>query len=148
MKAVLQRVGSASVTVDGQTIAGIGQGLLVLLGIAKGDTEQDIQYITEKSTNLRIFESENGKLDHSVKDIDGEILLVSQFTLCGDCKKGRRPDFGDAAPVEDARELYQKAIKAFEKTGIVTRQGQFQAYMQVQLTNDGPVTIILDSKNK
>lgn len=145
MKFLIQRVENASVSVEDQTISNIGRGLLILAGFEKSDTENELKYLVDKSLNLRIFESEKGKLDHSIKDIDGEVLFVSQFTLCADCKKGRRPDFGNAADSEYARDLYEKGLNAFEKNGIVVKPGKFQNHMKVNLTNDGPVTIMLES---
>jgi len=148
MRAVIQRVKSAEVLVKNETIGKIEKGILVLLGITAGDDEADIQYLADKITNLRIFEGESGKMDLSVQDINGSILIVSQFTLYGSCRKGRRPDFGNAAPTEEAEAIYKKTIEAFKKTGIQVEDGEFQAYMQVQLENDGPVTLIIDSPNQ
>lgn len=145
MKAVIQRVKNARVSVNDESIGSIGHGLVVLLGIGKEDSESDIQWIVEKITNLRIFEGESGKMDLSIQDAKGELLIVSQFTLYGKCDKGRRPDFTDAAPIEDAKNLYNDTLKAFQQTGIPVQQGEFQAYMQVELQNDGPVTLILES---
>lgn len=147
MKALIQRVKESSVTVGDEIISEIGNGMLVLLGIEKGDGEKDIKYLAEKITNLRIFEGEDGRFDYSILDKGGEIMLVSQFTLCADCKKGRRPDFGLAAPAEDAKDLYEKAVRAFGDMGVKVKQGKFQTHMLVKLTNDGPVTILLDSKH-
>lgn len=113
MKALIQRVSQAAVTVDNQEISRIGKGILILLGITHGDSEKDINYLIEKITNLRIFEGETGKMDLSVRDVKGELLLVSQFTLYGDCNKGRRPDFGNAAPLEEARAIFEKACQLF-----------------------------------
>lgn len=153
MRAVIQRVTAAEVTVRGasaaETLKGkIGKGIVVLLGIAKGDSEKDIQWMVEKIPNLRIFEGEDGKLDLSLRDVHGEILLVSQFTLYGKCDKGRRPDFGEAAPIEEAKETYKKAAEAFLTSGIPVQEGEFQAYMQVKLQNDGPLTLILESQQQ
>lgn len=145
MRAVIQRVSSASVTVDGQTRGEISQGLLILLGITHGDSEKEIQWMVEKITNLRIFEGESGKLDLSVQDVGGALLIVSQFTLYGKCDKGRRPDFGEAAPIEEAKKIYEQAVKAFKSTNLSTEEGEFQANMLVELRNDGPLTLILDS---
>lgn len=145
MRALIQRVSKASVTVDEKKIGEIGKGILILLGITRGDSEKDIAYLHEKITNLRIFEGENGKLDLSVRDIKGELLLVSQFTLCGDCNKGRRPDFNSAAPVEEARTIFEKACEIFKKSDVPAKTGQFQANMRVELINDGPLTLMLES---
>lgn len=146
MKALIQRTSTASVHVDDKTIAKTEKGLVVFLGIAKGDNESDIKYLVDKIANLRIFESENSRMDLSVSDIKGDILVVSQFTLCGNCNKGRRPDFTQAAPVEEAKELYEKTVEAFKSTGLKIQEGKFQAYMHVELINDGPVTIMLESR--
>ena len=146
MRALIQRVLSASVKVDGNEIGKINKGILVLLGVKSGDTENDARYLCEKITNLRIFENEAGKLDFSLLDIKGEILLVSQFTLYGSCDKGRRPDFGAAAPVDEAKSIYEKSVEAFKTSGLKVETGQFQAHMQVELINDGPVTLLIESK--
>ncbi|MCA9374030.1 D-tyrosyl-tRNA(Tyr) deacylase [Candidatus Peregrinibacteria bacterium] len=148
MRAVIQRVKKAHVSVNEKIIGSIGHGLVVLLGIGKDDTQKDKDWIVEKVTKLRIFEGKTGKMDFSVQDANGELLIISQFTLYGKCDKGRRPDFTEAAPVAEAKELYHETIKAFEKTGIPVQQGEFQAYMQVELQNDGPVTLILESPQK
>ncbi len=145
MRALIQRVTKASVTVDGTKISEIGKGILILLGITQGDNEKDSTYLLEKISNLRIFEK-NGKLDLSVKDVQGELLLVSQFTLYGDCNKGRRPDFNSAAPIEEARAVFEKACEIFRKSDVPTKTGQFQADMQVELINDGPFTLMIESK--
>ncbi len=146
MRAVLQRVKSARVEVDGNTVGSIGHGLLVFVGIGADDNGKDIDYIVNKTLNLRIFGDENSKFNLSLLDVKGEILLVSQFTLFGDCRKGRRPSFSDAAPVDAAKEMYEKVIEAFRKKGIKVETGEFQAMMEVYLINDGPVTMLLDSK--
>jgi len=146
MKAVIQRVKEASVEVDGQVVGKIGHGLLVFLGVGKDDGQKDMDWLIEKIINLRIFEKENGKFDQSLLDVHGELLLVSQFTLYGDCSKGRRPSFSDAMEVDKARELFEVFVaKAREKVGRV-ETGVFQAHMDVKLINDGPVTLIIDSK--
>lgn len=145
MRALIQRVTKASVTVDGNKISEIGKGILILLGITHGDNEKDINYLLEKISNLRIFEKD-GKLDLSVRDVSGEMLLVSQFTLYGDCNKGRRPDFNDAAPIEEARATFEKACEIFGKSDVPVKTGQFQANMQVELVNDGPFTIMIESR--
>lgn len=146
MRALIQRVTKASVTIEGKTVGDIGKGILILLGITQGDNEKDITYLLEKIGNLRIFEGQDGKLDLSVRDVKGEQLLVSQFTLYGDCNKGRRPDFTAAAPVEEARKIFEKACEIFGRSDVPTKTGQFQANMQVELVNDGPFTLMLESK--
>jgi len=145
MRALIQRVTKASVTVDGNKLSEIGKGILILLGITQGDNEKDINYLLEKISNLRIFEKD-GKLDLSVRDVQGELLLVSQFTLYGDCNKGRRPDFNGAAPIEEARTVFEKSCEIFQKSDVPVKIGQFQANMQVELINDGPFTLMIESK--
>ena len=145
MRAVVQRVSSSKVTVDGEVIGNINKGLLVLLGVTHEDTSKDVDYIIDKVLNLRIFEDENEKMNLSLKDVSGELLVVSQFTLYGDCRKGRRPSFSSAARPEVATKLYEEFIEKARKEGIVTQTGQFGAHMMVDLTNDGPVTILLES---
>jgi len=146
LRVVVQRVKNASVTVENEIVSEISTGLLVLLGVAKEDTPADIDYMASKVANLRIFQDEQGKMNLSLLDIDGEALIVSQFTLYGDCRKGRRPSFIEAAQPEKADEMYQKLIAALKQMGISTKGGVFQAYMDVELVNDGPVTILLDSQ--
>lgn len=146
MKSVIQRVKSASVTVDGQVVASIGKGLLVLVGIGKGDTGSDLEWSLEKLINLRIFEKEEGRLDYSLLDVEGDLLLVSQFTLYGDCRKGRRPSFSEAMAADEARTMFQGFVEGARKKVRNVQAGVFQASMDVSLVNDGPVTIILDSK--
>lgn len=146
MRAVIQRVSRASVEVEDRVLAKIGQGLVVLLAVGSDDTETDIDYIVEKTVNMRIFERE-GKFDLSLKDVDGEVLLVSQFTLYGDIRKGRRPSFTEAAPPAEAKSMYEKAYRKFAEQA-PTKEGEFQARMSVNIVNDGPVTILLDSKKK
>jgi D-tyrosyl-tRNA(Tyr) deacylase len=145
MRAVLQRVLRASVRVDGEVVASIGKGLLVLLGIGKNDQEEDIHWMTDKLIHLRIFEDQQGKMNHSLSEIGGEILLVSQFTLYGDCRKGRRPNFEEAAPVEKARFLYERMLETLKRKGVLVQSGVFQAKMEVELVNDGPVTLLLET---
>ncbi len=145
MRAVIQRVKSASVTVDNKLISEIGPGLLIFLGISHTDAEKELEYIANKIANLRIFEDANGKMNCSILDTSGEALVVSQFTLYGDCRKGRRPSFINAARPDVANDLYEQFITILEKLNIPTRGGTFQAMMDVQLINDGPVTILLDS---
>ena len=146
MIAVVQRVKESSVTVDGIIIGRIGAGLLVLLGIAKKDTINDIDYIADKILNLRIFEDVNNKMNRSILDTGGEMLVVSQFTLLGDCRKGRRPSFIDAADPEKANELYEKFVEKICSKGVKVQTGMFRAMMDVSLVNDGPVTLIVESK--
>lgn len=146
MRAVVQRVSFARVTVEGNTIGQIDHGLLVLLGVGQGDGEEDVKYIADKVANLRIFADPDGKFNLSVQDVKGKVLAVSQFTLYGDCRKGRRPSFTEAAPPEMANKLYEKFIEAVAAYGIPVERGQFQAHMVVELANDGPVTMLLDSK--
>ncbi|MED9947055.1 MAG: D-aminoacyl-tRNA deacylase [Peptacetobacter hiranonis] len=145
MRAVVQRVSRSEVTVDGRTTGKINKGLLVLLGVTHGDTSKDVDYIVDKIINLRIFEDENDKMNLSLKDIGGEMLAVSQFTLYGDCRKGRRPSFTNAAAPEEADKLYQEFVKKVSEQGINTETGEFGAHMMVDLVNDGPVTILLES---
>ncbi len=145
MRAVIQRVNGASVQVDGKTVGEIGKGLLVFLGVGDGDTETDLNYIADKTAGLRIFSDEDDKMNLSVTDIDGEILVVSQFTLYGDCRKGRRPNFTSSMEPVTAERMYEEFIKAIEAKGIKTAHGEFGADMQVGISNDGPVTILLDS---
>jgi len=145
MRAVVQRVRRASVTVEGRTVGAIGQGLLVLLGVGREDTERDADYVAAKIRDLRLFADADGRMNRSVAEIGGAVLVVSQFTLYGDCRKGRRPSFIDAAPPDKAEEFYQQFIRALSNTGISVRAGIFQAMMDVELVNDGPVTILLDS---
>ena len=145
MRAVVQRVSSSKVTVDGEVTGEINKGLLVLLGVTHEDTSKDVDYIIDKVLNLRIFEDENEKMNLSLKDVGGELLVVSQFTLYGDCRKGRRPSFSSAARPEVATKLYEEFIEKARKEGIVTKTGQSGAHMMVDLTNDGPVTILLES---
>lgn len=147
MKAVVQRVKHAQVTVDGDTIGKIGPGLMVLLGVQEGDDEKAADYLVDKITHLRIFEDENGKMNKGLKDAGGELLVVSQFTLMGDCRKGRRPSFTQAAPPQEADALYQYFVAQAQKTGIHVETGKFQAEMEVTLNNHGPVTLILDTRN-
>ena len=145
MRAVVQRVSSASVTVDEREVGRVGPGLCVLLGVRSGDREQDASWMAEKLVNLRIFEDENGKLNRSLLDAGGAMLIVSQFTLYGDCRKGRRPSFIDAALPEVANTLYEKFVECVRFRGIEVATGEFQTHMVVSLSNDGPVTLILDS---
>ncbi|MDD6563812.1 MAG: D-aminoacyl-tRNA deacylase [Clostridiales bacterium] len=145
MRAVIQRVTSASVEVSGEVIGKIGKGLLVFLGVGDGDTEQDLNYIADKTVGLRIFSDEDDKMNLSVTDVNGEILVVSQFTLYGDCRKGRRPNFTSSMEPKRAQEMYEMFIDRIKGKGISTEHGSFGADMQVKILNDGPVTILLDS---
>lgn len=146
MRAVLQRVSEASVKVDNNIIGQIQKGFVVLLGIGKEDNEEDIKYICEKIINLRVFEDAQDKMNLSVLDVEGELLIISQFTIYGDCRKGRRPSFDTAAKVEEAKRLYEKFLEEIKNNGIKIEAGEFQADMKVSLVNDGPVTMLLDSK--
>ena len=146
MRAVVQRVKKAAVEVEGETIGSIGPGLLVLLGVSQRDTETDLRYLADKVVNLRIFPDEDDKMNRSVLEAGGSVLVVSQFTLYGDCRKGRRPSYNDAAPPEKARELYEAFARLIAAQKLIVATGRFQADMQVSLTNDGPVTILLDSE--
>ena len=144
MKTVIQRVLRASVTVDGQTIASIGQGYLVLAGMAKGDTKETVERITKKMLALRIFADENGKTNRSIRDVNGSLLLVSQFTLCADTSHGNRPGFTTAAAPDEAEKLYEYMLSLCARSGLAVEHGQFGADMKVELVNDGPFTIILE----
>ena len=145
MRAVIQRVRSASVTVEGQVVSEIGKGLLIFLGIAQEDTAADVNYIASKIANLRIFEDAEERMNLSILDVGGECLVVSQFTLYGDCRKGRRPSFIGAARPEKADPFYQAFMDEISRLGVPVKAGVFQAMMDVKLINDGPVTIMLDS---
>ena len=145
MRAVVQRVSRAKVTVDGWTAGEIGRGLLVLLGVGQQDTEADAAYLSEKVVGLRIFEDEDGKMNRSVRDVSGSVLVVSQFTLYGDVRRGKRPSFDEAAPPELARQLYELFVGQIQAAGLRCETGRFQEMMQVELVNEGPVTILLDS---
>lgn len=146
MRAVVQRVTSSSVKVDGKIIGKIDKGFNVLIGICKDDTLEDLQYIKDKLINLRIFHDENDKMNLSILDVKGDILAISQFTLYGDCRKGRRPNFMEAMSGEDAKALYDKFIQMLKESELKVETGEFGAEMQVEINNDGPVTILLDSK--
>lgn len=146
MRAVLQRTLHSQVTVDGEVVGRIGAGLTVLLGVGPEDTETDVQYMKDKILNLRIFEDEAGKMNRSLLDTAGELLIVSQFTLYGDCRKGRRPGFSSAASPELAERLYEELTAACRAEGVTVATGIFAAEMQVELVNDGPVTMLLDSR--
>lgn len=148
MRALVQRVSSASVRVDAETVSSIGAGLLVLLGVAEGDTEADAAYLAGKVANLRIFADDQNRFNRSALDVGAELLVVSQFTLYGDTRKGRRPDFTAAANPEEARRLYEHTVDLFRGLGLTTATGRFQEYMEVTLANDGPVTLMLDSADR
>ena len=146
MRAVVQKVKNASVVVEGEKISDIGDGLLVLLAVKESDADQDLAYIKKKIENLRIFEDSDEKMNLSIKDVGGEILLVSQFTLYGDVRKGNRPSFIESAKPDKANEYYEVLIDQLRHDGFKVQTGKFQTHMEVNLTNDGPVTIILDSE--
>ena len=148
MRALIQRVTSASVYVDDSSVGEIGIGLLVLIGIKNGDKETDVEYVVDKTTNLRIFPDNEGKFDKSVADVGGSVLLVSQFTLYSNTRKGRRPSFTEAMPPEEAKDMFDAVTKAFEATGVSVQRGIFRSQMQVNLVNDGPVTIMIDSEDR
>jgi len=147
MRAVIQRVKSCEVKVENKTVGKIDRGILIFLGIKKDDTEKEIDYLLNKILNLRIFEYENGKMNLSVKDIKGEILVVSEFTLYGDCRKGNRPNYIEAAPALYAEEIYNKFIEKLKISNLKIETGIFRAMMEIYIVNDGPVTLIIDTKN-
>src|SRR4051812_6972123 len=148
MRAVIQRVLRATVSVEAVVVGSIGEGLLVLLGITAGDTERDVSWMVEKVVNLRVFPDLAGKMNLSVRDRGGALLVVSQFTLYGDCSRGRRPSFDAAAPAGQARSLYESFLARARETGLSVEAGLFQAHMAVELLNDGPVTLVVDSPRK
>ena len=148
MRALLQRVAHAAVAVEGREAGRIGPGLLILLGVAATDDEADAQYLVDKTVNLRIFADGQNRFNRSALDIGAELLLVSQFTLYAETRKGRRPDFSKAAPPQQAQQLYEYAVTRFRDTGLQVATGVFQEYMQVALQNDGPVTLLLDSADR
>ena len=145
MRAILTRVKSASVTIDGKVNGAIGPGFLILLGVGPNDTEKECRYLAEKALSLRIFEDENGKMNRGLDAIGGQVLVVSQFTLYGNCRKGRRPSFVEAAPPALGEELYEKFLTICQELGYPPQHGRFGASMQVESINDGPVTLILDT---
>ena len=148
MKALLQRVSKASVTVEGEVVADIGRGLVIFVGVSKGDTERDAQYLAGKTVDLRIFPDSESKFNLSALDTSGELLVVSQFTLLADAKKGRRPSFTDAAPPQQAEALFQRFLEFLRQSELKVESGRFQEHMHVEIHNDGPVTILLDSRDK
>lgn len=148
MRAVLQRVTRASVRIEGETVGEIGVGLLVLLGVARDDTDEDARYLLEKLTGLRVFADEEGRMNLSVAEVGGALLVVSQFTLYGDVRRGRRPSWIEAAPPEVAEPLYEHFVREARRTGLVVETGGFGRMMEVELVNDGPVTILLDSRKR
>jgi D-tyrosyl-tRNA(Tyr) deacylase len=147
VKALLQRVSAASVAVAGEVVGRIGRGLVVLVGVANGDTEKEARYLARRTVNLRIFSDPAGKFNLSALDIGGELLVVSQFTLLADTRKGRRPSFADAAPPAEAEKLFELFVDEAQASGLKVETGRFQQHMQVEIHNDGPVTIMLDSKD-
>jgi D-tyrosyl-tRNA(Tyr) deacylase len=148
VKALIQRVSKASVSIDGEEVGRIGRGLVVFLGVADGDTQKDAQYLMQKIINLRIFADAEEKFNLSALDIDGELLLVSQFTLLADTRKGRRPSFIGAAPPDRAEAMFDYFVELARDSGLKVATGRFQQYMQVEIHNDGPVTVMLDSRDK
>ena len=148
MRAVVQRVSSASVTVDHRIVGQIGRGLLALVGVERDDGVADVEYIAGKISDLRVFEDAEHHMNRSVHDVGGAVLVVSQFTLAADCRKGRRPSFDAAAPPQIARPLYEQVVRELQAGGLTVATGEFQAMMQVALVNDGPVTLLLDSRKR
>lgn len=146
MRAVVQRVKEASVSVDGAVVGRIGRGLLVLLGVGQGDSQADVDYVADKTANLRIFEDDAGHMNRSALDVSGAVLVVSQFTLYGDARNGRRPGFSSAAPPEEANRLYEAVVARLRSAGLPVETGTFRTMMDVALVNHGPVTILLDSR--
>lgn len=148
MRVVLQRVTRATVSVDGRTIGEVGPGLVLLVGVAKGDTDADVEYVADKCAYLRVFEDADGKMNRSALDVGAEVLAISQFTLCGDTRKGRRPGFNEAASPEVARPLYERLIDRLRAFGLRVETGQFGARMLVEIWNDGPVTFLIESRGE
>ena len=148
MRAVIQRVSKGRVTVKGRETGSIGKGFVVLLGISGDDALEDVEYLADKIVNLRVFEDSEGKMNLSIKDVGGDLLVISQFTLYGDCRKGRRPSYTDAAPPDMAEELYEEFVKECRQKDVRVETGQFQAHMEVELINDGQVTLFIHSKRE
>ena len=148
MRALVQRVSQGSVSVEGILVGGIGPGLVVLLGVGRGDSEEDVRYIVDKVVNLRVLPDEAGRFERSALDVGAELLIISQFTLYADTRKGRRPSFTEAASPQEAEALFQRAVKLFQETGLRVEMGRFQEHMLVQISNDGPVTIWIDSADR
>ena len=148
MRALVQRVSDGSVSIDGQVVGSIGPGLVILVGISRDDTEEDVPYIVSKTVNLRIFADEQGRFNLSALETGAELLVISQFTLYGDTRKGRRPSFTQAAPPEQAETLFESTVGMFRESGLTVEVGRFQAHMVVSIRNDGPVTIMLDSADR
>jgi D-tyrosyl-tRNA(Tyr) deacylase len=148
MRAVVQRVSSARVLVDGQITGQIARGLLVLVAVRQDEDSRDVAWMAEKILHLRLFEDDSGKMNRSVAEVGGGILAVSQFTLYGDCRKGRRPSYSEAAPPAEAQAFYDEFVRKLRESGLLVQEGVFQAKMDVQLTNDGPVTVLLDSPER
>jgi D-tyrosyl-tRNA(Tyr) deacylase len=148
MRAVVQRVSRAAVTVGNEQVGAIDRGFVVLLGVADGDAREDALYLAQKIAGLRVFEDDEGKMNQGLAEVNGKLLVVSQFTLLGDCRKGRRPSFDKAARPENARALYEAFVAAVSELGIETATGRFQEHMLVELVNDGPVTLLLDSRRE
>lgn len=148
MRAVIQRVSSASVSIDGEVVSRIETGLVVLVAVGRDDSDADADYIVEKTVHLRVFPDAEGRFDRSVEDVGGSLLVVSQFTLYGDVRRGRRPSFTDAAPPDEAVARFDDVVERFRATGVPVETGQFQAMMDVALVNDGPVTLMLDSVDR
>lgn len=146
MRAVVQRVSSSSVSVEGEMIGSIKRGITVLLGVEEGDTSKDVDYMVDKIINLRIFEDEDEKMNYSLLDVEGEMLAISQFTLLGDCRKGRRPSYKTAARPDEANDLYMSFVEKCRASNVKVETGKFQADMKVDILNDGPVTLLVDSK--
>ena len=144
MKALIQRVKSSSVTIAGEVYSQIGSGMLIFVGVEKLDEKENAKKLADKLLNLRIFEDEDGKMNRSLLDVKGEVLVVSQFTLCGDCKKGTRPSFDNSAPVEKAIDLYEYFVSLVKDSGLITKTGKFQSHMDVSIVNDGPVTFMIE----
>ena len=148
MRALIQRVSEASVTIDDKVVGSVGSGLVILLGVARGDNEEDARYIVNKTINLRIFADDEGRFNRSALDVGADLLVISQFTLHADTRRGRRPSFADAAPPEVAEALFNQTLEMFNERDLKVAVGRFQAHMLVSINNDGPVTIMIDSSDK